>query len=73
LSTSIDWDLLDSDTSFLDDLVRECSGETDNSALGRGVVEQLKISKEDIGARENRTYFGVTDEWVLEYQHDSRR
>jgi hypothetical protein len=66
-------DLLYSDTSFLDDLVRECSGEADNSALGRGVVEQLKISKEEVGAQKNRTYLGVTDEWVLKCQHDSSR
>jgi len=34
-------DYVDSDTSFLHDLVRKCSGETDNSTLGRGVVEEL--------------------------------
>ena len=34
-------DYVDSNTSFLYDLVRECSGETDNSTLGRSVVEEL--------------------------------
>lgn len=33
---------LDSDASLLDNLVRESSGEADNGALGRGVIEQLK-------------------------------
>jgi hypothetical protein len=34
-------DVLDSDTPFLDDLVRKSSGESDDGTLGRGVVEEL--------------------------------
>jgi hypothetical protein len=34
-------DYVNSDTSFLYDLVGESSGETDDSTFGRGVVEEL--------------------------------
>jgi hypothetical protein len=37
-------DILDSDTSLFYNLVRESSGESDDSSLGRGVIEELGIS-----------------------------
>jgi hypothetical protein len=48
LSVIFDWsggiDLLDSDTSFLYNLIRESSRESDDSSLGRGVIKELGIS-----------------------------
>jgi hypothetical protein len=39
-------DTVDSDTLVLDELVRQGPGESDNSALGRGVIDQLGVTDE---------------------------
>jgi hypothetical protein len=59
-------DNVDSNTTFLYDLVRESSGETDNSTLGGGVVEELSSAY----ANWDCLYFlwiylRVSYEWVL--------